>query len=100
MLVEIYILLDSLLFKTVTTPEKKTALLAIPEVCKDKMITVYHFGLFVGHQGVINTYFTISDTFYIHGLIHYLHSYINGCHICQLSHNENPLQDNCKLRLI
>ena len=32
-------------------------------------------------------YLTISDTFFIPGLIHYLHSYIKGCHICQLSHN-------------
>ena len=32
-LAERYILLDSLLFKLVTTPEKETALLAIPEIC-------------------------------------------------------------------
>ena len=38
-LVEKYILLDSLLFKIVTTPEKETALLAIPEICADKIIT-------------------------------------------------------------
>ena len=33
-------------------------------------------------------YLTISDKFFIPGLIHYLHSYIKGCHICQLSRNE------------
>ena len=33
-----------------TTPEKETALLAIPEVCADKIITLYHSSsLFAGH---------------------------------------------------
>ena len=36
MLVEKYIMLDSLLFKLTTIPGKETALLAIPEVCADK----------------------------------------------------------------
>ena len=38
MLAEKYILLDSLLFKIVTTPEKETALLAILQICTDKII--------------------------------------------------------------
>ena len=50
-LAERYILLDSLLFKI--TPEKKTAVLAVPEMCADKIITLYHSSLFAGHQGVI-----------------------------------------------
>ena len=33
MLAEKYLLLDSLLFKLVTTPEKETAILAIPHMC-------------------------------------------------------------------
>ena len=53
MLVEEYILLDSLLFKIVFTPEKETTLLAIPEVHAGKIITLYHSSLVVGHQGVI-----------------------------------------------
>ena len=57
-LVEQYILLDSLLFKI--TPEKETAILAVPEVCFDKIITLYHSSLLAGHQGVIKTY--LSDT--------------------------------------
>ena len=63
-------------------------MLAIPEVCTDKIITLYHSSLFTGHQGMIKIYLTIGDKFFIPGLIHYLHSYIKGCHICQLSHNE------------
>ena len=89
-LAEKYILLDALLFKIVTTPEKETALLAILEVCADKIITHYHSGLFAGHQGVIKTYLTMNDKFFIPNLIHYLHSYIKSCHICQLTCNEKP----------
>ena len=51
-LVERYILLDLLLFKLITIPEKETALLAIPEICADEIITLYHSSLFAGHQGV------------------------------------------------
>ena len=72
-LVERYILLDSFLFKIWTTPEKETALLAIPEICADKIITLYHSSLFTRHQGIIKIYLTISDKFFILGLIHYLH---------------------------
>ena len=68
-LAEKYILLHSLLFKLLTTPEKQTALLAIPEICADKIIALYHSCLFEGHQGVIQTYLTIGDKFFIPGLI-------------------------------
>ena len=87
-LAERYVLLDSLLFRII--PEKETAVLAIPEECVDKIITLYHKSLFAGHQGVIKTYLTISDKFFIPNLIHYLRSYIKGCHTCQLSRNEKP----------
>ena len=87
MLAERYILLDLSLFKIVTTPEIETALLAIPEVCVDKIITLYHSSVFAGHQGDIKTYLTISNKFFIPNLIHYLCSYIKGCYICQLACN-------------
>ena len=51
---ERYILLDSLLFRIF--PDKVTTVLAIPEACADKIITLYHKSLFAGHQGVIKTY--------------------------------------------
>ena len=41
-LAESFILLDSLLFKLVTIPDKEKALLAIPETCADKIIELYH----------------------------------------------------------
>ena len=53
---EKYVLLDSLLFRI--SSEKETAVLAIPETCADKIITLYHKSLFAGHQGVIKTYLT------------------------------------------
>ena len=43
-LAEKYVLLDSLLFKI--SSEKETAVLAIPEMCADKIITLYHKSLF------------------------------------------------------
>ena len=85
---ENYILLDSLLLRIF--PDKETAVLAIPELCTHKIITLYHKSLFAGHQGVIKTYLTISDKYFIPNLIHYLRLYIKGCHICQLARNEKP----------
>ena len=93
-LAERYMLLDSLLFKLVTMPEKETALLAIPEICANKIITLDHSSFFAGHQGVRNTYLTIGDKFFVLGLIHHLRSYIKECHICQLSRNEKPTTKN------
>ena len=65
-------------------------LLAIPEVCADKIITLYHASLFAGHQGVIKTYLTISDRFFIPNLMHYFRSFLKAWHICQLSRNNKP----------
>ena len=81
---ERFILFDSLLFKLVTTPERETVLLVVPEVCADKIIMLYHTSLFAGHQGVIKMYLTINDKFFIPGVMHYLRSFIKGCQTCQL----------------
>ena len=90
MLAESFILLDSLLFKLITIPNKEKALLTIPENCIDKIIELYHSSLFVGHQGVIKTYLTISNKFFIPHLMHYLRSFLSACHICQLFKNDKP----------
>ena len=45
-LAEKYILLESLLFKLVTIPEKETVLLSIHGTCANKIITLYHSCLF------------------------------------------------------
>ena len=78
------------MFKIISTLEKETAVLAILETCTDKIITLYYLTLFAGHQGVIKTYLTIYDKFFIPNYIHHLRSYIKGCHICQLMCNEKP----------
>ena len=90
MLAESFILLDSLIFKLVTTPDKEAAILAIPETYVDKIITLYHTSLFAGHQGVVKTYLTMKDKFFIPNLMHYLRSFIKGCHVCQLSRSDKP----------
>ena len=36
---------------------------------------------------------------FIPNLIHYLRSYIKGCHICQLSRNEKPPQRHLQTRI-
>ena len=60
-----YVLLDQLLFKMITILDKEKALLAIPESCTDKRISLYHNSLFAGHQGVIKTYLTMTSKFFI-----------------------------------
>ena len=87
-LAEKYVLLDSLLFKLVTMPDKETALLAIPEICVDKIIALYHASLFAGHQGVVKTYLAMKDKIFIPSLMHYLRSIIKRCHICQLARSD------------
>ena len=89
-LAENFILLDSLIFKLATTPDKETALLAIPKICVDKIIALYHASLFAGHQGVVKTYLTMKDKFFIPNLMHYLRSFIKECHICQLARPDKP----------
>ena len=88
---EKYVLLGSLLFRI--SPERETAVLAIPEMCADKIITLYYKSLFAGHQGVTKTYLTISDKFSIPNLIHYLGSYIKGAIYVNYHTMKNHPQD-------
>ena len=74
--------------------------LAIPEIFVDGIIALYLSSLFAGHQGVIKTYLTISDTFFIPNLIHYFRLYIKGCHIFQLNRNEMPPSRQLQTRLL
>ena len=98
-LAESFILLDSLLLKLTTVPNKEKALLAIPENCIDKIIELYHSSLFAGHQGVIKTYLTSSDKFFIPHLMHYLRSFLSTCHICQLFRNDKPPSRQLETRI-
>ena len=69
-------------------PDKETAVLAIPEICIDKIIALCHTSLFACHQGVVKTYLTTNDKFFIPNLMYYLRSFIKGCYICQLSQSD------------
>ena len=89
-LAESFVLLDSLIFKLVTKPNKEAAVLVIPKICIDKIIALYHTSLFTGHQGVVKTYLTMKDKFFIPNLMHYLRSFIKGCHVCQLTRSGKP----------
>ena len=98
-LAEKYILLDLLLFEIIPNLDKEATVLAVPEVCDDKIITLYHSCLFTGHKGVIKDYLIINDKFFIPNLIHYLHIYIKDCHIRQLLHNEKPPKRQLQTRI-
>ena len=80
-------------------PDKETALLAIPVICADRIIMLHHTSLFAGHQGIIKTYLTISDKFFIPGLMHYLRSFLKGHHICQLVRNDKPPMRQLQTRI-
>ena len=81
------------------TPNKEKALLAIPENCIDKIIELYHSSLFMGHEGVIKTYLTISNTFFIPHLMHYLRSFWSACHICQFFRNDKPPSRQLEIKI-
>ena len=59
------------------------------EICAHKIIALYHTSIFAGHQDVIKTYLMINGKFFIPGLMHYLQSFIKGCHTCQLVRADN-----------
>ena len=99
-LAKTFVLLDSLIFKLVMTPDKEAEVLAIPEICVDRIIALYHTSLFAGHQGVVKTYLVMQDKFFIPNLMHYLRSFIKGCHICQLSRSSNHQQDSYNPKFI
>ena len=96
---ENFVLLDSLIFKLVTTLDKETALLVIPKICVDKIIALCHASLFAGHQGVVKMYLTMKDKFFIPNLMHYLRSFIKGCHICQLARPDKPPMRQLQLQI-
>ena len=94
-LAEKYVLLDSLLFKI----SSETTVLAVPETCTDKIITLYQKSLFAGHQGVIKTYLTISDKFFNTKPDTLSQTIYKGCHSYQLSCNEKPSTRQLQTRI-
>ena len=99
-LAESFVLLDSLIFKLVMMPDKEAAVLAIPEICIDKIIALYHTSLFAGHQGVVKKYLTMKDKFFILNLMHYLRSFIKGCIYVNYLDLTNCQPDSCSCKFI
>ena len=60
---------------------------------------LYHSSLFAGYQGVIKTYLTINNKYFVPNLKHYFRSYIKGCHIYQLACNEKPSARHLQTRI-
>ena len=81
-------MLESLLFKLITTSDKETALLAVPEICMDNIITLYNTSLFAGHQGVVKTYLTINDRFF----------YPRSCALSEIIQKGMSYLSNCQNR--
>ena len=73
--------------------------MAIPETCTDKIISLYHYTLFAGHQGVLKTDLTISSKFFIPNLMHYLRAFLRACHVCQLNRNDKPPSRQLETRI-
>ena len=65
----------------------------------DKIITLYHTSLFVGHQEAVKAYLTINDKIFIPGHAHYLRSYIKGCHTCQIVKTDKQPMRQLKPRI-
>ena len=85
-----YVLLDSLIFKIGKKLRKRNYYWLFQKHA-DKIMSLYHLCLFGGHKGVVKTYLTLGDKFFIPGQIYLLRSYRKACYICQLSRNEKPL---------
>ena len=99
-LAEWYILLDLLLFKI--TPEKETAVLAVPEACADKIIIPYHSSLFAGHQGVIKLIWQLLTSFFLKSyalsqILHQRVSYLSINMQWETTHKATPNQNKPKL---
>ena len=87
-LAESFVLLDSLIFKLVAIPDKEAAVLAIPEICVDKIIALYQNKSICRSSGHSKIYLTMKDKFFIPNLMQYLTSFTKGCHIYQLSYSD------------
>ena len=94
-----YVLLDQLLFRLIMIPDKEKALLANPESCVDKIISLYHNSLFAGHQGVRKIYLIMTSKFFTPNLMYYLTAFLKACHICQLSRNDKPPSRQLETRI-
>ena len=79
--------LDQLLFKIMKDhiTRKYKPLLCIPTSKIHMLLHYFHSSLLEGHMGMTKTYVWISQRFFCLNLVHHIHAYIVGCHICQVA---------------
>ena len=82
---EDYVLIKNLLFKIVERKHEDDykLVLCVPDVSAHFIISHYHDSLVANHQGVIKTYYTIKDKYFIPNLFDKLVKYIQSCAVCQ-----------------
>lgn len=59
-----------------------TIQLVIPDTMVYKVISKYHDNLLRNHQGVMRTYLTIRQYFYMRNMFQRINNYIQGCLRC------------------
>ena len=84
---EDYVIIDGVLFRFMY-PKDMTQYpipkLVIPERLIPHILYQYHDTSMAGHQGVLRTYYTIKDKYYIHDLLPITRRYVRACHDCQV----------------
>ena len=83
---EQFILCNGLLFRLFLHDKydsKMTLQLVIPDTMVDKVITKYHDDILSNHQGVMRTYLTIRQNFFMRNMFQRISNYIQACLRCQ-----------------
>ena len=60
-----------------------TLQLVIPDTMAEKVISKYHDDLLSNHQGVMRTYMTIRQFFYMRNMFQRISNYVQACLRCQ-----------------
>ena len=82
-LAERYVLLDLITVQTDYNPRKGNCIIGITQnMCRKDHYTL-SFKSFYRTSRCNKDILDIADKFFIPDLMHYLHSYIKGCHLCQ-----------------
>lgn len=83
---EEYILCDGLLFRLTLHKKHKSRVvlqLVIPDTMIEKILCKYHDDLLSCHQGVMRTYLTIRQHFFMRNMFQVVSNYVKACLRCQ-----------------
>ena len=73
-----------------TRPDKETALLAVPEICCGQNHCIVPCKSICRLSRCSENVPYLKRQIFVPGLMHYLRSFIKGCHICQLARPDKP----------